>query len=335
MKRYSMSPNNLNRVDPTPGDRRLQLKNEIVSDEIFSQIITTKAFQRLKHISFLGAIDYVDEWDLGAIQRSRYMHSISVGAIAKHVCELRDYEEELTRHIVTAALLHDIGHLPLSHSVERLSKDALGYGHHEIGSNLIDGTYDLGKGLHQVIKKRVDIEIIKSMMDGAWNGDGGELFCSPINVDTIDGIVRASRYLGCADQDAIKVAEAAFVQEVRDSTWMDCLDAFWAMKNSIYADLINSPVGLYADNVSDRYFRKRRLTDVDVLADERNWRRTHSHLFGSLMAGFSVLSDAEPQEISFISRSYFVNKNEIEVNRRYKCDKKARTAYLSFPKNVS
>ena len=100
--------------------------------ELELEIIGTPIFQRLRHIKQLGLANYVFP---GALQ-NRFNHSIGVLHYAdKMICSLQKNETEKsekkkflkgTREIIRmAALLHDVGHYPLSHITERVViKDA-------------------------------------------------------------------------------------------------------------------------------------------------------------------------------------------------------------------
>jgi HD superfamily phosphohydrolase len=93
-------------------------------DEDEFQLVNTAIFQRLQWIKQLGPLHTV----FPSAQHSRFSHTIGVFYIAKKMIEhlkgLQEYgyafeknEEKILRF---AALLHDIGHVPLSHVGERV-----------------------------------------------------------------------------------------------------------------------------------------------------------------------------------------------------------------------
>lgn len=95
--------------------------------ELELEIISTPIFQRLRNIKQLGLANYVFP---GALQ-NRFNHSIGVLHYADQmVCSLQkngflEHEKGVRDRVRMAALLHDIGHYPLSHIVERvITKDA-------------------------------------------------------------------------------------------------------------------------------------------------------------------------------------------------------------------
>ena len=92
------------------------------NDPLLLELIDTPAFQRLKEIRFLGAIDYCriprPNGNPGTIRYTRYEHSIGVMQLARLYCAKCDIRPPDHRLVCAAALLHDIGHPLLSHSGE-------------------------------------------------------------------------------------------------------------------------------------------------------------------------------------------------------------------------
>src|SRR5690606_15496075 len=103
--------------------------------------------------------------------RSRAEHSLNVAALASFVSQHRGYDEDLRRHLVIAGLLHDIGHPPLSHSVEPYLKKRFGYGHHEMGEMLITGRHKAGLSLKKTLIRAVDTGFIGDLIDGKASAD--------------------------------------------------------------------------------------------------------------------------------------------------------------------
>lgn len=95
--------------------------------ELENKVIDSPFFQRLRNIRQLGLLDYVFP---GALH-NRFNHSIGVMHVAdKMIVSLQDKENseafsDKRRLVRMAALLHDIGHYPLSHLIEsEVKKDA-------------------------------------------------------------------------------------------------------------------------------------------------------------------------------------------------------------------
>ncbi len=112
-------------LDPIWG--LIELDPALQDQRLLIQIIDTPQFQRLRRIRQLGfsSLTYY-----GA-ENSRFVHSIGVMQVARNILSAleRKYPQEVQPQalaITLAALLHDLGHGPLSHS----SEAAFGF-HHE------------------------------------------------------------------------------------------------------------------------------------------------------------------------------------------------------------
>ena len=141
------------------------------NDPLLIDLIKTRSFQRLRKIRFLGAIDYRriphPNGRLGATRYSRYEHSIGVMQLAllySRCCDLNPTQRSL---IGAAALLHDIGHPPLSHSVESVFKEFLEIDHHTASIDIICGRVLRGKEVFQTLRRYgVDIDALLAIISG-------------------------------------------------------------------------------------------------------------------------------------------------------------------------
>lgn len=95
-----------------------------VRHQIILDLIDSKEFQRLRRIKQLGTSQYT----FHGAEHSRFSHSLGVYELARKICDrfVRNYPEEWddSERLVTlcAALLHDIGHGPFSHTFEQIFK---------------------------------------------------------------------------------------------------------------------------------------------------------------------------------------------------------------------
>lgn len=305
----------------------------LFEDDFYFEIIRSAAFQRLKNISFLGAIDYTGElWSTDEtikFERSRYSHSLGVASLALFVSKKRNYSKELEQHIVSAALLHDVGHAPLSHSLEAKFLDVFNIGHHQQGRSLVLGETSKGKELNRVLKRKIDPNVTSRLIEGDDALEGSDLFSSPINIDTIDGILRASTYL--AEHEflcPLKIAEASFL--ISSEKRFSYLDSFWQQKGLIYKNFIQSSIGLVADKISQAYFEEnKKLFDYDdFLGDEISFRNKHSALFGRLeKVGINLENKFLPNEVDVVEREYEIDNSSNNYSR-FICKKKLKTKNL-------
>lgn len=92
--------------------------------EAIKKVLQSKCFQRLRRISQLGMASFV----FPGATHTRFSHSLGVACLARdvlsHLIEREeDKRQEIKlqrRNVILAALLHDIGHGPFSHSFERV-----------------------------------------------------------------------------------------------------------------------------------------------------------------------------------------------------------------------
>ncbi|MDR1696566.1 MAG: HD domain-containing protein [Endomicrobium sp.] len=107
--------------------QRLQYKHRIFDDlqgiihltETEYAIINSPYFQRLRNIKQLGLAYYV----FPGATHTRFSHSIGVLGVADRLLRHLNISESNQIKIRLAALLHDIGHFPLSHTIEEVYSD--------------------------------------------------------------------------------------------------------------------------------------------------------------------------------------------------------------------
>lgn len=296
------------------------------SDPLVCAVMETAAFRRLQDVALLGALDYTHRLHLPPEQRSRASHSLEVAALANFVASGRGYAPDLRRHLVLAALLHDIGHPPLSHSADVLRCQRLGYDHHEAGARIIRGEVALGAELNALLRRAVNVPFLLDLLDGkVGSATGGDLFASAMNIDTLDGITRA---LACLAPELpplcrLASARASLLDTRRGAATLATLDTFWERKNLLYTQFIGQPLGLLADQACRRFLDGGAGVpppdEADYFAGESLWRRKYPELF----AGFAELKrhylpawlDDTPFAIEF--RGYFVDR-EREFGERYR-----------------
>jgi len=123
----------------------------ILVDGVFLDLIQTAEFQRLHDIKQLGLAYLV----FPGAHQTRLEHSLGTYQIAKLMCGSLDIDEGRAESIMCAALLHDIGHAPFSHTLEWFLKDQFGFTHEELTANIITG------------KDSILPDIDRTLLDGA------------------------------------------------------------------------------------------------------------------------------------------------------------------------
>ncbi len=250
------------------------LDAEAAADPLLSRIIGTPAFARLRNVRFLGGIDYAripaPNGRPGSRRYTRHQHSLGVARLALLYAELRDLPPDERRLIGAAALLHDIGHAPLSHSLEPVFTEAFGMDHHRATADILFGRVPLGTEVHALLREAgVDVERLAAVIEGREEGHDG-FFGGPINFDTIEGILRSHTYDPAAPRSSPETVMVAATRR-RDVADRSRVDEFWTCKDLVYGNIINSEQGMLADAVCQDAMRREigRFSRADYFVTER------------------------------------------------------------------
>ena len=164
-----------------------------VSDEELA-IIDDPVFQRTRNIKQLSLGNYVYH---GA-EHSRFGHMLGAMHIAGKVMESLEKNIEKSHEINLeardkktirmAALLHDVGHTPFSHSLEKI----LGESHEKYSKNLIENHFA------DIIEKvGVDPKEVSELIDGYSKKNYlSKIINGQLDVDRMDYLLRDSHYAG-------------------------------------------------------------------------------------------------------------------------------------------
>ena len=305
---------------PPPAHQYREPENLTVACEelqVLVDLIGTPAFQRLKDVRFLGAIDYnkvrYPNGTTGHIRYTRFQHSIGVMQLALHYARLRALDTGERALLGAAALLHDIGHPPLSHSVESVFMQALDMDHHCASIAIIRGKHPLGTQVCDTLHAHgIDAEDVIAVLcgqDAQFHG----FFSGPINFDTIDGILRAYRYSNYSETGLhpAMVTEAATRRQTPEDR--EIVDAFWTRKHWVYQNLIHSMTSLLSDHVCRMYLEGQidKIDSTWFFIDENELFHRLDGL-RELLSSDSFESRARHHasgEIPFTKRNYFVDES--------------------------
>ena len=172
------------------------MKNIYVQDPIYGfisfpvgivqQVLEHAYVQRLRHISQLGLTECV----YPSATHTRFQHVMGSLHLMQEVLSLlkrqdtRIEAEEETAALL-AALLHDVGHGPFSHTLEG---HLLPHTHEDLGLKLISLIEeDLG----------IDLSLVRHMLEGNYKRSFfSELLSGPLDVDRMDYLHRDSFFTG-------------------------------------------------------------------------------------------------------------------------------------------
>ena len=256
--------------------------------------------------------------------------------LAVSYSEMRALSFSDRRLVYVAALLHDIGHAPLSHSLEPVFADVFGLEHHRATENVITGRELIGRDIYAILRRHnVDIELVVAIIAGKELSYDG-FFAGPINFDTIEGILRSLAFIRPSPSiPSPEVVTKAALR--RDNTRdRDVVDEFWKYKNWIYQNVINSRAGVLADYACQSFMR----LHLDGI-EKTDYFSTEDQMFRKLPGLMQLLTspsfEADIVErldgpIKFKSRRFFVDTYADFFARadkyRYKQDKYERTLHL-------
>lgn len=297
----------------------------LFDDAIISSICSTSAFQRLRGISFLGAVEKAPEYSKR--RHNRFDHSIGVALLAQYYAKKLEFSQKDRIKVVLAALLHDIGHAPLSHSIEPLFAERFGLDHHVATTKILRGEIGLGDDLHSTLSQNsINIDEIISLMAGEDSGRLGCIFSSPINIDTIEAIWRGGTYVHKQFFNPVSVLDAFINKDFKSGS---IVDRFWNEKNSFYWLMIYSSEGVAADH----WARERIGSSLKALSCD-DFYLTEKHFLSKHVSEVErVVSKAE---VDIKVRTFeVVDENEVscysDLNKRYRVVKGRRSLLLEPP----
>jgi HD superfamily phosphohydrolase len=170
------------------------------------ELLETLELQRLNAIRQLGLTYLV----FPGANHSRIEHSLGVYHIASKLVKNLDMEEHERNLVCCAALLHDVGHGPFSHTLEPVINDILGLDHMEFTEQIILGADD--NVVEEERKEFGDVKRIPDVLEshgivpsavanlirGGKRNPLGQIIHGTIDVDQLDYLLRDAHYTGVA-----------------------------------------------------------------------------------------------------------------------------------------
>lgn len=308
----------------------------VLTDLVANALLATTPLMRLEGIGFLGAIDFAKKGSGRSPHRRRHNrreHSIGVAKLAEiYAIEVEMDEWERKMH-VCAALLHDLGHGPLSHTLEPVFNERFGINHHRTTRDIIEGSTRFGTQILDVLREfDVDPEAVLSLINGEEVGNHSFLFSATINIDTLEAITRCRAFVG--PRIAFGSASAVVRRWATSGNFpQNDFDDFWSLKNSVYNLVINAPVGRLLDTVAQSYMSANidRFCKDDFLKTERSFRASHPELFSYLNVVLENKDDLRTRlpkswlavDVKINCRKFFVDEN-VELAHIHQIDKRYR-----------
>ncbi len=190
------------------------------------QLLEAPELQRLHSIHQLGLAYLV----YPGANHTRFEHSLGTFAVAKRLSRALRLSEGEAATVQAAALLHDVGHLPYSHTLEFILHDRFGIDHAEISRRLIRGEESvlseaekatLGKcpSIPETLERSdIDPKEVASLLGGKGGDSSGQrtlprhagqahfnsrrylaqMVSGPVDSDQLDYLKRDAHYTGVA-----------------------------------------------------------------------------------------------------------------------------------------
>lgn len=254
----------------------------ITLNQVESRILETPYYQRLRWIRQLGFSFYI----FPGATHTRHAHALGVlhvmhkiiKSIGKATSDTRLFDpkarDEATnfhRTMRLAAMLHDIGTFPFSHSIElayinhwrhqsHLGRPKYRANHEVLGSEIILNT-DFEGGLTRILKEEgIDpVELSKVIAGNSSNLLANQLMHSDVDADRMDYLIRDAHHtgikLGIYDQDLLIRSLDVYsdgkkeVLCVREDA-LNLVDAFLVSRYFWYSQIINDGTGYKFDLIA-------------------------------------------------------------------------------------
>jgi HD superfamily phosphohydrolase len=247
-----------------------------VRDRVIWDLIGTKEFQRLRRIKQLGTTFLT----FHGAEHSRFNHSLGVYEIVRRIIddvfagrpEWNDGDRLLT---LCAALLHDLGHGPFSHSFEKV----FGFDHEEFTRKII-----LGKTEVNQILKKVSAEFPKQVAEVIAKTSEKKLvislISSQIDADRMDYLQRDAYFTGVSyghfDMERIlRVMRPREDQVVIKKSGMHAVEDYIMSRYQMYWQVYFHPVSRSAEVLLTKILHRAK----QLFAEEYAFKNEPRHFY--------------------------------------------------------
>ena len=178
-------------------------------DRPIGELLETRAMQRLRRIKQMGMAWLV----YPGAEHSRFSHALGALHVAQRVTRQLRLDGRVALDVKVAALLHDIGHGPLSHAWEHAFP---GSDHERWGARIVEEDPELRDALEHLAPGLVET------LRGFWHKTYAPAFArklvsSQLDVDRLDYLLRDGHFSGAgyATYDLEWILHALAVEDVR------------------------------------------------------------------------------------------------------------------------
>jgi len=257
-----------------------------VKDQLIWDLINTAEFQRLRRIRQLGTSFFT----FHGAEHSRFNHSLGVYEVMRRIVDKIQGKENWTAEermlCLSAALLHDVGHGPFSHSFEKVfhtdheewTKKIL-LGPTEINGVLGRISDDFAKQVSEIIDKTHENKLLTSLIS------------SQIDADRMDYLLRDAYYTGVnyGNFDMERILRVMRIHEdfvVIKYSGMHAVEDYIMSRYQMYWQVYFHPVTRSSEVILRKVFQR-----AKVLHNSGYPFRSPPILLQSLLEGKATLKD--------------------------------------------
>ena len=243
------------------------------STPLYRALLASSAVYRLRDVSFLGALTLFS--DRRQESDSRFDHTVGVAYLMLRAARGLGLSAADEKLLVAAAILHDVGHGALSHSTETYYRRRFSVDHKTFTKRIILGDLFIGREISDLLRSHgVEPEFVAGFVNRLTGSPFEYLLHGPINVDTIDGITRASRFFG-ATRSFTRPDEILSVLVDPSPQTQAPGDHFWHLKDSIYNSYIYRLEWAIYDSMITRALTvaHKKIVPDDFLLSDTDFRR--------------------------------------------------------------
>ncbi|WP_297549215.1 HD domain-containing protein [Thermococcus sp.] len=211
---------------------------------VILDLVKTPEFQRLRHIRQLGLAYLV----YPGANHSRFEHSLGTWHIAKRLADEVGLNEEESLLLQVGALLHDIGHGPLSHTFEGIYRHYVKERDHmRLGQDIIMGRINItgeedGGRIPEILESYgIKPEEVADLILGKSKKPYlGQMLHGGVDVDQLDYLIRDAHYTGVAHgiidlERLLKVLEIHENELVVDEKGVEAVEGMMVARSLMYS----------------------------------------------------------------------------------------------------
>ncbi|AHL22222.1 HD domain-containing protein [Thermococcus nautili] len=211
---------------------------------VILELVKTPEFQRLRHIRQLGLAYLV----YPGANHSRFEHSLGTWHIAKRLSDEVGLDEDESLLLQVGALLHDIGHGPLSHTFEGIYRHYVKERDHmRLGQDIITGRINItgdedGGKIPEILENHgiEPREVADLILGRAKKPYLGQMLHGGVDVDQLDYLIRDAHYTGVAHgiidlERLLKVLEIHDDELVVDEKGVEAVEGMMVARSLMYS----------------------------------------------------------------------------------------------------